>query len=779
MRIKVKLCSKVFIFTIFTILALVVLSTALPSPSAAAVGIKVRPGLGGLYKVDQPLELAVTVENPGPAFDGTLLVRHDEERYGHRPDLARFVMNIKVPAGESKQFHMVIPGELARTQPLVELVSGGLVLAKSRVEGTAVSGGLVALALSEDITGGGSGLHTWLSGERGSQINLKCMSSGEIPANSLLLGVADVIMTGASGVSSLNEKQVRAIKEWVHLGGKLVLFAGAGAGKGGFFSDISPVHVTGKKTVAGKLGGLRSGGPLEVASGRLVAGREVVVEDGVPVVARRKLGRGQVLFCGIDPGDLGSEAGGIWSTLFDINQETGEDILRVKKLLAWGSNSLVYASSYLPQLAGPPVSLLAILWLIYVAAVGPVLYFILRRADRRDWAWFLVPAIALVAAGCFYLLAPVNRLQNYLFQTLATVEIFTPELAEVRAGTSIVFSRGGDLTVQTADNMYAVPVYQGGSPGSSNMSAIVHQEGEKTSIDFNDVEFGSLTKLYAYGLQRNFGCIEGGLHLKGNRVTGNLVNKTGLYLRDCRLLLLGGRVIKIGELPAGNTVHIEETLEKWRGFTNLEMLFTELGIKGNWPGEPFFRERQMLSELVQWETGYPYGIQFLGWHDGIPEIFENTGKPGQKEYGGMLLVKQRVDMDLVKGKFRLPAGFIAPRYVTREDGEILGSKGEFIIRGKTVKLVYDINDAEIGQDFVIDTIELQKVQGQFPYSAEIYNIQQDKWEPLPDEGRRIAGDDLARYVKDNKVTVRLTQKGDIYDLQQVWPGLAVEGVVSS
>jgi len=69
-----------------------------------------------------------------------------------------------------------------------------------------------------------------------------------------------------------------------------------------------------------------------------------------------------------------------------------------------------------------------------------------------------------------------NNFQNYLSQTLATVEIFTPDLAEVRAGASVVASRGGDFILHVADNMYALPAGNYGAP--SIAPALVRQGGE-------------------------------------------------------------------------------------------------------------------------------------------------------------------------------------------------------------------------------------------------------------------------------------------------------------
>ncbi|MDF9408364.1 hypothetical protein L7E55_08335 [Pelotomaculum isophthalicicum JI] len=754
---------------ICAVLAMAVVFAAFPSCAAAAVGMKVRPGLGGLYKTDQPLELMVTVENSGPGFAGLLRVRHYDERI---PDVSRFIIDVNVPADALAQYRMVIPGELAAEMPVVELVSGDLVLAKSRVEGAAVSGGRVALALSGEIMG--SGLQAWLSKSTDSKINLKYLSPGELPADSLVLNAADIIMVDVSSMTALTDGQIRALKNWVYPGGTLVLFGGAGAGEGGVFSEISPVLVTRKKMVGGELAGLRSGGPLEVASGELVAGNALAVDTGVPVLASRELGRGQVFYCGAASRDLGSEAQGIWSALFGTTSDQGNVTGKLKRSSLPHINiqdNLTQASSYIPGLAGPPLPVLALLWLVYAAIVGPLLYFLLRRADRRDWAWALAPAVALVVAGCFYLLAPGNRLQNYLSQTLAIVEIFTPELAEVQAGASVVASKGGDFILNVAENMYALPAGNNGDP--SIAPALVHQGGERISIDFNGIEYGTLKGVYAYGLQRGFGSIEGSIYLNGSTIEGDLVNKTGLDLRDSSLLL-GGRAVKIGEFPAGGKTHIEETLERWDGIVSSPQTLL-FGMSGDDQAVgPFFRERQMISSAVSQGYGKLAGIQFWGWHDGPPGVIEVAGKPGLKEEHGLVLVKQVINMDL-KGEFHLPAGSIIP-YSVDDNGRLgYGAEGRLMMTGRSQELIYDLRDAKIGSDCRIDALDFQTVQGQVPYSAEIYNRQQDKWEPLPGEGRKIVADELSRYLDDYKVRVKCTRTGDIYEPYPVWPGLAVEG----
>ena len=63
---------------------------------------------------------------------------------------------------------------------------------------------------------------------------------------------------------------------------------------------------------------------------------------------------------------------------------------------------IVGAVSELPALALPPIGGLVLLLFGYIALIGPINYLVLKRIDRREWAWVTMPAlIAVFAAGAY------------------------------------------------------------------------------------------------------------------------------------------------------------------------------------------------------------------------------------------------------------------------------------------------------------------------------------------------------------------------------------------
>lgn len=755
-------------------LLLLVFLIAWPQPAAAAVSMTVRPGLHGLYKTNQPVSLSVAIENTGPELEGLLEVKPFTDQNQRYQPQVYFQKEFKVPAQARKELGIVISGELASSMPVVELTAGGVVLASSRVEGAAVSGNQVVLALSERMMG--SGLQTWLAKDKGFPVTFKYLPPQGLPTEPVGLAVADVILVDTAAVALLSGPQVQALKEWTYLGGRLVLLGGAGAGELGIFSDISPVRSAGERQISGIFNGLRAGGPLKVVAGNLVAGKAVISEKGIPVLARRTLGRGQVCYCGAGPEDLGQEATRLWPLLIEFPSQPESQLYNSLGKMAQRNNwyNLVDASLYIPQLKGPSLWLLLVLWLVYVAAIGPLLYLILRRYDRRDWAWGLVPAGALLAALGFFLLAPLNRLPGQLSQTLAVIEILNPQLAENNAGATVAVARGGDLSLQGTDQMYVFPAYTTGRPQA--LPVVVHQRANNFQLEFPQVEFGSLRQVAAYGIKRDLGSITGQLSLTGSQLQGELVNNTGLNLRDVKLVL-GGRMFELGQFPAKGTVEIDTTLASWKDAIEVNFF---AGRYPERPGDPLFLQYRMATSLTRTRpevmaSGVP-GIQLLAWCDGSPGVFAVSGPASQTQEYGLVLVQQDLPLNLTPGEVRIPAGVVRP-WVESSKGVDFQPEGMEVYAG-TGKLTYDLADLVQEHQLKITGLELPAT-GAILYAIEVHNQQQDKWESLPAEGRKLGPDVVSRYItKDQKFEIRFSRKSNQSELLPYWWGPAVEGVVS-
>jgi hypothetical protein len=133
-------------------------------------------------------------------------------------------------------------------------------------------------------------------------------------------------------------------------------------------------------------------------SGDLARGRAIAKSGDRAVAAQADYGSGSVAILGIDPttgwiADSGA-ARAIWSSLIpprsDGTVSIGDD------------SQIVGAVANLPALDLPPLAGLLLLLVGYIALIGPLNYVILRRIDRREWAWVTMPILIVgFAVGAY------------------------------------------------------------------------------------------------------------------------------------------------------------------------------------------------------------------------------------------------------------------------------------------------------------------------------------------------------------------------------------------
>ncbi|MEM7111001.1 MAG: hypothetical protein AAF614_01115 [Chloroflexota bacterium] len=203
--------------------------------------------------------------------------------------------------------------------------------------------------------------------------------------------------------STLSSAQRTALQNWVSSGGQLVVVGGPSWQKTmPPLADMLPIQPNSSESradlseFAEQIGvPFRDEGPYIVTTSALRNGAIIHHEAGLPLVARRSWGRGQVYFLALDP------------TLAPLVDWDGSDILwqdmgeAQPDILPWGLGvqnqyAATTAVTTLPSLALPSFTALIIFLVVYIGLVGPVNYLILKRLDRRELAWVTIPGIVLL-----------------------------------------------------------------------------------------------------------------------------------------------------------------------------------------------------------------------------------------------------------------------------------------------------------------------------------------------------------------------------------------------
>ncbi len=366
-----------------------------PAAQDGDLSITTRAGFDGLYKSTAPVPVVITARNDGPSIDGELRVA------AGRGALV-FSAPVSLPTGSDKRVPLVVYVPPFQGDLSVELVSGDEVIAESNTNrlSPADADGLLYGVVTPD-PGGLAFLETIPGGR--SDAAVAFLTLDDLPEVSSAWNALDVLVLDDVDTSRLTAGQTAALRAWIESGGQLVVTGGPGGPRtASGVADLLPVSVIGTESApdlpalsafAGEP--FAAPGPYVVTRGELTDGEALIEQDGLPLLARRALGRGGVAFLALDPrlaplaGWPGNDA--LWHTI----------VSPAPSVPPWAASiqigySATQAVSYIPNLRLPSVWQLVLFLVIYILIIGPINFLVLRRLNRRELAWVTIPALVLL-----------------------------------------------------------------------------------------------------------------------------------------------------------------------------------------------------------------------------------------------------------------------------------------------------------------------------------------------------------------------------------------------
>jgi hypothetical protein len=373
-------------------------------PAAAQNGdgltLDVAAGFDGLSKQGEPLPVVVRAANSGPAFDGEVQVVVAGATDGE-PVVYSAPLSLPTQSDKRVPLYVHLPSFGATID--VRLVEDGRTVASVQPDAVRPLG---ADSLLYGVVSADPGALTYLGVVPGtrSEAAVAFLDASDLPDIPAAWNALDVLVLDDVDTSRLSAGQTSALRGWVETGGTLVVTGGAGGPQtAAGVADLLPATVTGTDTVESlaaleTFGGqaLTSDGPFLLATTEPGPSAEVLLsEGGKPLLAAGRPGRGQAYFLALDP-KTAPLAG--WSGTRRVWELIAG---RIPAPTPWsgGIRDSFAASSAVGSVPGlqlPDVWQLGLYGLVYALVIGPANYLVLKRMNRREWAWFTIPALVLL-----------------------------------------------------------------------------------------------------------------------------------------------------------------------------------------------------------------------------------------------------------------------------------------------------------------------------------------------------------------------------------------------
>lgn len=397
--------------------------------------VTIEYGLDGVAMEDKAMPLTVTIGNTGKDFSGTLRVvipaTYDQQSLAYEKTVA-------IPSGGEKSFSFLLSNVDTVSFLRVELENdrGKILYSQQHTFKSIVIG-------QEAVVGILSSDYSALNFFDGVSINTSSgvvtsktirLTAENIPETSEGLAICQYIIIDNYNTSQLSQEQRNAIANWVADGGMLIFGTGSKASTTleGFQDSLTPMTVNGlnKQEMLIINSQYEDSKQVDIADLSVEGWQDIEMDIawGGPAW-QQGYGNGMILVLSYD---LSMEPIVGW---WEANDDLAKNILEhagtstIYDTMLYGGSSNSYDTWYLENAVGgvdrnkvPNALLYAGVFLIYVIAIGPVMYLILKAKDKREKMWIVMPLIALGFTVIVYGTSMLYRIHKPFIDAVAFVE---------------------------------------------------------------------------------------------------------------------------------------------------------------------------------------------------------------------------------------------------------------------------------------------------------------------------------------------------------------------
>ncbi len=545
-------------------LALALLGSLITAPTAAAVDapagltVEAKVLMDGHARVGSWMAIDIHVKNEGPAISGEFRIA------GGNQGRTRFGTRVDLPTQSDKTYRLYAQPPAFGREIEISLVDGAKTIYSTKAafqvhDATQLVVGIVA-EKPGDIVGD---LHLLPNINNVAPLTLP-LTVEDLPERVEAWGLLDRLIWQDTDSTRLSTEQLDALRGWVAGGGRLVIVGGtAGPASLSALPDVllpyRPTATTDVEPAAlvALLGEIPNDATtLPALSGELSGGRALASAGDRTVAADVSYGSGSVTIVGFDPTASWikgtSLAEGMWRRLLPTRSIGGP--------IVGDDSQILSAASQLPSLALPPVGGLIALLGAYILLIGPINYFVLRRLDRREYAWVTMPVLIVAFAAGAYGFGSLLRGSDLIVNEVAIVRGSpgtTDGTAQVYLG---VFSPSrGTYQLRVPGGALLSSPISGDFSGDGTATSLDVLQGDPAQVRDLGVGFGSLRTVRAETAV-TVPLVQAALRLENGHLKGTVTNAS-IEILQKPAVVLGGTVAKLADLTPGATATVDVALQ--------------------------------------------------------------------------------------------------------------------------------------------------------------------------------------------------------------------------
>lgn len=741
---------------------------------SSSITMKVSYGIEGNFKGSTSVPVNIEVENKGEKIDGQLEVRVPASAPN---TYDAFVSEVNIATNEKRTVTIPInmPDNALKLQVVLKqgentikennvLVSNGRVSEADLFMGVMTDdfNGLTIRSLDfTSLNNSNNKMRDRVN--KTISVPLELDSFVRSPKN---ISSLDVIVINNYNTANLKKEQYENLSTWVESGGILVIGSGENGAKtiGNLEKEFLNINYEATKDANG----------YTLAKLNLKDAEVKLQEGEDPLIYLIHKGQGKVYVAAFD---LGNKNIAPKDKVMNIWKESlGNDFIDKSNMLnSHRGNFVPYGieelSNNVPYKDNFNIGLLVIIFISYALIVGIIIYIVMKKLNKREWLWGIIPVIAIAFSLTLYVLGSNTRIKDIV---LNQVNIVTSD----KNGTSQVVGYAGigskyknDLTVQepTGTNIknYTNDNYRENSD-TNNFTKLgtktVYRQNN-SYFEFKQLSALSMKKFEISGHKEIVPIIDVHLNYNSQKLSGKIKNTLGYDIKEL-LVVSYNSVWELGAINANEEKEIESKSYSASGLATYGDNLREKYYRqfrsglGNKENKEEFKDILRIGNLIasigetnpKKESTYLLAVTDMPVEYG----FDFEGKSVSK-YDTTALI-QDIDIDFTDkdGNLDYPLGYFKGEISDINENVDIDTQNNVIFGNGDLILDYTINKDINLLDLKVGYVENRHIKPSgFKGSVYIYNYEKNQYNPI---NYIVNGESIknpTEYIKDGKVRVKI------------------------
>lgn len=740
----------------------------------SSITMKVDYGIHGNYKGATSVPVNIEIENKGEKIEGQLEVRVPS----NAPNTYdAFVSEVNIGANEKRTVTIPINMPDNVLKLLIVFKQGENIIKQNTV---LVSNGRVSEAdlfmgvMTDDFNGltiRSLDFTSLNNSNNKMKDRINKTTSVQLELDSLVrspknISSLDVVVINNYNTSNLKKEQYENLSTWVESGGILVIGSGENGAKtiGNLDKEFFNIDYNGTKDINGyTLSKLN----LKDAEVKLQEGEE-------PLIYLMHKGQGKVYVAAFDLGNKTIAAKdkviNIWKECLgnDFVDKSNSPHSHRNNFVPYGMEEL---SNNVPYKETFNMGLLVIMFISYALIVGIIIYIIMKKLNKREWLWGIIPVIAIAFSLTLYALGTGTRIKDVVLNQVNV-------LISDKNGTSQVVGYAGigskyknDLTVQeptgTVLQNYTNDNYRENSDinNFTKLGTKTVYRQNNSYFEFKQLSALSMKKFEISGHKEIIPTIETHLNYNSQKLSGKIRNTLGYDIKKL-LIVSYNAVWELGDLKVNEEKEIEAKSYSASGLLAYgdslrEKYYNQYKFKpGNKENKEEFKDILRMGNLIasigetnpKKESTYLLAVTDMSVDYG----FDFGGKSVSKYDTTAIIQDLDIDFTDKDGNLDYPLGYFKGEISDINENVDIDTQNNAIFGSGDLILDYtldkDINLLDLKVGYVQN--QNQKISG-FKGAVYIYNYDKNQYNQI---NYMVNGESLknpAEYIKDGKVRVKM------------------------